>query len=98
MAQKCSARVQLGQQGRLVIPAEIREQMGVQPGDTLVLFMEDGHLVVDTPDHMISELQEKFRRSIPPGVSLVDELIAERREEFRRELEETEAIERRARN
>jgi AbrB family looped-hinge helix DNA binding protein len=65
------ARVQVGEKGRIVIPAEIREAMGIRVGDSVEMRFQDYELRVST------------RRA--PGVSLADELLAERREEARRE-------------
>lgn len=72
-------RVTLGAQGRLVIPARLREELGLHAGDTLVLSTNDGRLVVETPARIIADVQEAFARS-PHKKSLVEELIAERRE------------------
>ena len=84
-------RVKLGDGGRFVIPAAMREEMGVRPGDTLVLELQDGELkVLGRAAIMarIKRVQEMFRGSVPKEESVVDELIAERREEARRETEE----------
>ena len=81
------ARVQVGQKGRIVIPAEFREAMGIGVGDSVELRFEDHELRVSTRRARIRRAQERARRYIPKGVSLSEELLAERREEARRELE-----------
>jgi AbrB family looped-hinge helix DNA binding protein len=81
--------VRVGPQGRIVIPASLRRQLGIQPNDRLIARIEDGRLVLETRDSIVRRLQARFSH-IPPEVSLVDELIAERREEARREAEEME--------
>ena len=78
-------RIQIGNAGRIVIPVEIRKAMGVDDGDTLSARVEDGVLVLMSPDTAIRKAQELVRRYIPEDVSLVDELIAERRAEAVRE-------------
>ncbi len=78
-------RIQIGAGGRIVIPAEVRNAMNVNDGDTLSARVEDGALILMSPDTAIRKAQELVRRYIPEGVSLVDELIAERRAEAARE-------------
>jgi AbrB family looped-hinge helix DNA binding protein len=81
------AKVLVGEKGRIVIPAEIREAMGIEVGDSLELRFEDYELRVSTRRARIRRAQERARRYIPKGVLLSEELMAERREEARRELE-----------
>ena len=78
--------VHVGPQGRIVIPAHIREALDIRPGQELIARVEDGRLVLETRERIIARLQATFA-NVPGGVSLVDELIAERREEARREAE-----------
>jgi len=42
------ARVQVGEKGRIVTPAEIREAMGIRVGDSVELRFEDYELRVST--------------------------------------------------
>ena len=81
------ARVQVGEKGRIVIPAPMREALGIRPGDTIEMRYEDYELKVSTRRARIRRAQERARCYIPKGVLLSEELIAERREEARRELE-----------
>jgi AbrB family looped-hinge helix DNA binding protein len=81
------ARVTVGEKGRIVIPAEIREAMGINIGDTIELRLDDYELRVSTRRVRIRRAQERARRYIPKGVLLSEELMAERREEARKELE-----------
>jgi AbrB family looped-hinge helix DNA binding protein len=78
--------VRVGPQGRIVIPAHIRQALGIHPGQTLVARIEDGRLVLETREQILVRVQSWFAQ-VPREVSLVDELIAERREEARREAE-----------
>jgi AbrB family looped-hinge helix DNA binding protein len=82
------AKTRLSANGRIVIPASIRDALGVKPGDPIVMEAQDGVLRIESYPTMIARIQKEFAQLIPPGVSLVDELIAERREEVRREEEE----------
>ena len=74
--------VRFGEQGRLVVPRRLREALGFEPGDPLVVRVQDGRLVVESRESVVRRIQERFAT---PGRSLVDELIAERRREARQE-------------
>jgi len=68
--------------GRIVIPAEVREQLGIKSGERLVMRVtERGHLEAWTTEWGIKRAQEIVRQVVPEGVSMVDELIADRRAE-----------------
>lgn len=82
--------LRVGKQGRLVIPAHIREELGLKEGDRLIAFLEDGRLTLDTPEHALKHLQKLLKSTVPPGVSVVDEFLAWRREEARKEAEKLE--------
>ena len=79
--------VHVGPQGRIVIPAHIREALDIRPGQDLIARVEDGRLVLERREQIIARLQDMFTKA-SRGVSQVDELIAERREEARREAKE----------
>ena len=74
--------VAVGRKGRVVIPADIRRQLGIDEGSELVSLVE-GEAVVLVPRSAIkSRLRSMFANV---GVSMAGELIAERRAEARRE-------------
>lgn len=72
------ATLVLGQQGRLVIPADVRAELGLAAGDRLHLRLTGRRLVIESQEDAATEL-----RGLASGVersrSLVDELLAERR-------------------
>lgn len=70
--------VVLGKQGRLVVPAEIRERLGLTAGDQLRLQVVGRRVVLERPDDAVLELRE-LGAGIPRPRSLVDELLEERR-------------------
>jgi AbrB family looped-hinge helix DNA binding protein len=76
--------VQVGAQGRLVIPAALRKALGLKPGDRLIARQDGESLVLERREVIERRLQDRFRH-IPKEVSLVDELIAERRVEAAKE-------------
>ena len=74
--------------GRLVLPAALRERLGIGEGDKLVLTVQpDGCVKLVSVRDAVRRARGLFAHVAPPGVSLVDELIAERREEARWEDE-----------
>jgi AbrB family looped-hinge helix DNA binding protein len=80
--------VKLADAGRLVIPAALRREMGVEPGDDLLLRVEDGELRVIGRMQAIRRIQARAQQFKKPGESVVDEFIAEREAEAAKEAEE----------
>jgi len=74
------ARIRVGEKGRLVIPASIREALDIRVGDEVELRIAEDELRISTLKSRIVRAQQRLRRFIKPGRSLSDELIAERRE------------------
>lgn len=71
--------------GRVVIPAEIRQSMGLKEGDVVLWEMRDGVATLTTRLLQLRQAQALVRQFVPEGVSLADELIAERRAENARD-------------
>ena len=67
-------QVAMGDRGRLVIPADLRERAGLAEGTALILLETPGGLVLLTRP----QLQELVRADLT-GLDLVGELLAERR-------------------
>lgn len=72
------ATVVLGQQGRVVIPANVRSALGLTPGDRLHLHVAGQRLVLARQQDAAAELR-RLASAVPEERSLVDELLAERR-------------------
>jgi AbrB family looped-hinge helix DNA binding protein len=88
-----SVSSKINQNGRIVIPAALRQQMGIKAGESVLMEVEDGVLRMESHRARIRRIQEEFRKHLPikPGEMLMsDQLIAERREEARREMEEAD--------
>jgi AbrB family looped-hinge helix DNA binding protein len=83
-----SVRTRLGPDGRVVIPAAFRESLGLKESDVLFARLENGEIVLLTPEAAIRRTQAMIRQFVPDGVSLVDELIEDRRREAQRESED----------
>ena len=83
-------RSRINANGRVVIPSEIRQQMGLNPGDSVVMTVKDGVLTMESLQARVRRVQQSLRQHIDPNRRLSDELIAERREEALREAAENE--------
>ena len=64
----------VGDRGRLVVPVEVRERVGLEPGTPLVLLETPSGLVLLTRQ----QLRDRVRAELA-GLDLVSELLAERR-------------------
>ncbi len=80
-----SQRVKIVEGGKLVIPATFRREMGIAPGDTVIVELDEGELRVRSLPLAIRRVQERMRELNPDGRLLSDELIADRRAEAARE-------------
>jgi len=74
------ATLVLGQQGRIVIPAEVRSALGLTAGDKLHLHVAGQRLVLERPHDAVTALRG-LAATVPSNRSLVDELLEERRRE-----------------
>jgi AbrB family looped-hinge helix DNA binding protein len=77
--------IRVGPQGRVVIPAALRRELAIEPGETLMAHVESQRLVLESREQILERLRAELRPAVPKGRSMVDELIAERREAARRE-------------
>jgi len=71
--------------GRIVIPAEVRERLGMQVGSDLVMTVEDDHATLMNAKAARRRARQLVRRYIKPGVSLSEELMAERKKDAENE-------------
>jgi AbrB family looped-hinge helix DNA binding protein len=84
------ATIHVGPQGRVVIPAELRRALNLQPGDALAVRLDGQSLILERPAQIIERIQQQLAH-LRGGPSLVDELIAERRQEAAREDARTQS-------
>lgn len=80
------AQVTASPDGRVTIPAPVRRAAGIEAGQRLVAYVEDGRVVLEEWGHLLRRVQTRVAAATAghPG-SAVDELIAERRAEAARE-------------
>jgi AbrB family looped-hinge helix DNA binding protein len=67
-------KVTMGDRGRLVVPAEVRDRAGLAEGTLLTLIETPGGLVLLSRE----QLRERVRAELA-GLDLVGELLSERR-------------------
>jgi AbrB family looped-hinge helix DNA binding protein len=80
-----SADLVVNQQGRVTIPAQIRREAGIEAGTPLVVYVEDGRVVLETRERLARRIRREIAESWTGEGSVVDELIADRRAEAARE-------------
>ena len=68
--------VRIQPQGRVVIPAELRQAMSLVEGEQLIARVEDGRLIFERRGDIARRLQSVFSKD---GPSPVEALIAKRR-------------------
>lgn len=69
-------QVVVGDKGRIVVPAEVRERAGLVSGSALVLLETSAGLVLLTRQ----QLRDRVRSDLA-GADLVDQLLAQRRDD-----------------
>jgi AbrB family looped-hinge helix DNA binding protein len=67
--------------GRIVIPAEVRRELDMHPGDEIILLMKDREVVLMTREEALRRARGIVRKHVEPGRLLSEELIQERRRE-----------------
>jgi AbrB family looped-hinge helix DNA binding protein len=74
-------RARIGENGRLVIPAQLRRELGLKNGDEVILRVEDGDLRVSTVRAAFERVRRLVAKHVPREVDLVEDLIEERKRE-----------------
>lgn len=69
----------VGPKGQVVIPKELRDELGIEPGDEVSFWRQDDHLALRLAGRG-RPLRGRFR-----GTPLVDELVRQRSADRRRE-------------
>jgi bifunctional DNA-binding transcriptional regulator/antitoxin component of YhaV-PrlF toxin-antitoxin module len=75
--------VKFGPDGRVLVPVELRRELGVTPGEPLVARVVDRQLVIERREDALRRVQARFA-GIPATIDLAGELIGDRRREVER--------------
>jgi AbrB family looped-hinge helix DNA binding protein len=67
--------------GQFVIPAEIREALGIRPGTRIAVLREGNRIILEPVN---KEYVRALRGSLAGGPSMTDALLRDRRDEDRR--------------
>ena len=84
-----TAKVTVGENGRLVLPAPFRKALGLTGVGQVVLTLEGDEVRVTSVRRRLLDARARFRRFVPAGQGMVDALLEERRAE---EAEEDAAL------
>ena len=78
----------LGESGRIVLPAAIRNAFGLKTGDRLTIAVHDNRIEILSMDMALNEIRASIIEKRGSLEGLLDEFLEERREEAKREQEE----------
>ncbi len=68
-------------EGGVTIPASIRQAAGIQAGVPLVVYQEDGRVMIETREQLADRIRREVAATWTGDGSAVEELIADRRAE-----------------
>lgn len=77
--------VQLKDGGRVLLPVEVRETLGLREGETLFAHVVDGEIHLVPRATALKRAQDLVRKFIDPQARLVDALLDARKDEVRGE-------------
>jgi AbrB family looped-hinge helix DNA binding protein len=77
--------VELGDRGRVVLPAPVRRQLGLREGDELILTVAEGSIIQLASRRRLARKFRGVYQRLASRKSLVNELILGRRKEDSRE-------------
>ena len=80
-----SSEITVNEQGRVTIPAQVRRAAGIEAGVPLVVYVEDGRVVLETREQLVERIRRDVAAAWTGSGSAVNELIADRRAEAARD-------------
>ena len=78
-------RAKLNNEGRLVIPAVYRKELGLKSGQEVMVKLTQDGLLITTFDQALKGFQDDVAALVNGGTSLVQELLADRQREATKE-------------
>ncbi len=85
------ATLSVNDQGRVTIPAQLRQELDIKPGSPIVAYIEEGRLILEDRDRLAARIQREAAVSRTTTGSVVDALITDRRAEAVQEKAEMAA-------
>ncbi len=77
----------LGESGRIVLPASIRKEFGMAPGERLTVIADDGEIRIFSRKMILNRVRARIMKKRGTLKGILDEFLDERHEEARREAE-----------
>jgi len=77
----------LGESGRIVLPASIRKEFGMAPGERLTVIADDGEIRIFSRKMILNRVRARILKKRGTLKGILDEFLDERHEEARREAE-----------
>ncbi len=72
--------VRLSKKGQLVLPKEMRKDLGIKDGDELVIIKEDTYIMVTTPEHFARSTRGLMKHTWGKNRAEMDDSISKERE------------------
>jgi AbrB family looped-hinge helix DNA binding protein len=79
--------VVLGESGRIVLPASIRKEFGMAPGERLTVIANEGEIRIFSRKMMLDRVRARILKKRGTMKGILDEFLDERHEQARREAE-----------
>lgn len=77
---------QIDADGKVKLPPQIMEELDLEAGHDVAFRVQDGSVrILPSARERVRRVQEKMKKYVRPGVSVVDEFLAERRREAENE-------------
>jgi len=71
----------ISEDGRLVIPASYRKALSIQPGDDIILQLQEGEIRLFRQSQAVRRLRIAVKKTISKGVNQTDAFIAFRKQD-----------------
>jgi AbrB family looped-hinge helix DNA binding protein len=75
----------LGESGRIVLPASIRKQFGMAPGERLTVIADGGEIRIFSRKMILDSVRARILKKRGTLKGILDEFLEERHEQARRE-------------
>ena len=79
--------VVLGESGRIVLPAAIRKEFGLEAGERLTVVADEGEIRIFSRQMILDKVRARILEKRGTLKGILDEFLEERREQARREAE-----------